>query len=70
MVAQLQRKMALVTAAGYGIGVAIAEAFAVDGATLTVTDVDDVSDAAAWRSKPALRPFRHARAAPPVFRRG
>ena len=28
------------------------------------------SEAVAWGSTPALRPFRHARAAPPVFRRG
>jgi 2-keto-3-deoxy-L-fuconate dehydrogenase len=41
MVAQLQRKVTLVTAAGKGIGRAIAEAFAADGATLIATDPDN-----------------------------
>jgi NAD(P)-dependent dehydrogenase (short-subunit alcohol dehydrogenase family) len=43
MVAQLQRKVTLVTAAGKGIGRAIAEAFAADGATLIATDPDNCS---------------------------
>jgi 2-keto-3-deoxy-L-fuconate dehydrogenase len=41
MVARLQGKVALVTAAGQGIGRAIAEAFAAEGAKLIATDVDE-----------------------------
>jgi 2-keto-3-deoxy-L-fuconate dehydrogenase len=41
MVARLQGKVALVTAAGQGIGSAIAEAFAAEGAKLIATDVDE-----------------------------
>jgi 2-keto-3-deoxy-L-fuconate dehydrogenase len=41
MVARLQGKVALVTAAGQGIGRAIAEAFAAEGAKLIATDVNE-----------------------------
>ena len=41
MAARLQSKIALVTAAGQGIGRAIAEAFAAEGATVIATDVDE-----------------------------
>jgi len=41
MIARLQDKVALVTAAGQGIGRAIAEAFAAEGAKLIATDVDE-----------------------------
>ena len=40
MVARLERKLALVTAAGQGIGRAIAEAFLVEGAEVIATDLD------------------------------
>jgi 2-keto-3-deoxy-L-fuconate dehydrogenase len=40
MSGRLQRKLALVTAAGQGIGRAIAEAFAAEGATVIATDVE------------------------------
>jgi 2-keto-3-deoxy-L-fuconate dehydrogenase len=40
MVARLQNKVALVTAAGQGIGRAIAEAFVAEGAQVIATDVD------------------------------
>jgi 2-keto-3-deoxy-L-fuconate dehydrogenase len=38
---RLQRNLALVTAAGQGIGRAIAEAFAAEGATVVATDVEE-----------------------------
>jgi 2-keto-3-deoxy-L-fuconate dehydrogenase len=41
MSGRLQRKLALVTAAGQGIGRAIAEAFAAEGATVVATDVEE-----------------------------
>ena len=41
MPGRLQRKLALVTAAGQGIGRAIAEAFAAEGATVIATDVEE-----------------------------
>jgi 2-keto-3-deoxy-L-fuconate dehydrogenase len=41
MSGRLQRKTALVTAAGQGIGRAIAEAFAAEGATVVATDVEE-----------------------------
>src|SRR3954463_14443416 len=41
MSARLKGKVALVTAAGQGIGRAIATAFAAEGATVIATDVDD-----------------------------
>ena len=41
MTARLQDKIALITAAGQGIGRAIAEAFAAEGATVVATDVDE-----------------------------
>ncbi len=41
MTARLQGKVALVTAAGQGIGRAIAEAFAAEGAQLIATDVEE-----------------------------
>src|SRR5947207_12067593 len=41
MALRLQDKLALVTAAGQGIGRAIAEAFAAEGARVIATDVDD-----------------------------
>ena len=41
MAGRLQRKLALVTAAGQGIGRAIAEAFAIEGATVIATDVEE-----------------------------
>jgi 2-keto-3-deoxy-L-fuconate dehydrogenase len=41
MSGRLQRKLALVTAAGQGIGRAIAEAFAAEGATVIATDVEE-----------------------------
>jgi len=41
MTARLQNKIALITAAGQGIGRAIAEAFAAEGATVVATDVDE-----------------------------
>jgi 2-dehydro-3-deoxy-L-fuconate 4-dehydrogenase len=39
---RLQRKLALVTAAGQGIGRAIAEAFAAEGAIVVATDVEEM----------------------------
>jgi 2-keto-3-deoxy-L-fuconate dehydrogenase len=41
MSGRLPRKLALVTAAGQGIGRAIAEAFATEGATVIATDVEE-----------------------------
>lgn len=41
MALRLQDKLALVTAAGQGIGRAIAEAFVAEGARVIATDVDD-----------------------------
>ena len=41
MSGRLQHKLALVTAAGQGIGRAIAEAFAAEGATVIATDVEE-----------------------------
>jgi 2-keto-3-deoxy-L-fuconate dehydrogenase len=41
MSGRLQHKLALVTAAGQGIGRAIAEAFAAEGATVVATDVEE-----------------------------
>ena len=41
MALRLQDKIALVTAAGQGIGRAIAEAFVAEGAHVIATDVDD-----------------------------
>ena len=41
MSGRLQRKLALVTAAGQGIGSAIADAFAAEGATVIATDVEE-----------------------------
>src|SRR5262245_16964474 len=41
MAGRLQNKVALVTAAGQGIGRAIAEAFSAEGARVIATDVDD-----------------------------
>src|SRR5437868_763676 len=41
MPGRLQRKLALVTAAGQGIGRAIADAFISEGATVVATDVDE-----------------------------
>ena len=39
---RLQRKLALVTAAGQGIGRAIGEAFIAEGATVVATDVEEI----------------------------
>src|SRR5262245_8904364 len=41
MASRLQGKLALITAAGQGIGRAIAEAFAVDGARVIATDLEE-----------------------------
>ena len=41
MPGRLQSKLALVTAAGQGIGRAIADAFISEGATVVATDVDE-----------------------------
>ena len=41
MSGRLQHKIALITAAGQGIGRAIAEAFAAEGATVVATDIDE-----------------------------
>ena len=41
MAGRLQRKLALITAAGQGIGRAIAEAFAAEGAAVVATDVEE-----------------------------
>ena len=41
MAGRLQGKVALVTAAGQGIGRAIADAFAAEGARVIATDVDE-----------------------------
>jgi 2-keto-3-deoxy-L-fuconate dehydrogenase len=41
MTVRLQHKIALITAAGQGIGRAIAEAFVAEGATVVATDVDE-----------------------------
>ena len=41
MASRLQGKLALITAAGQGIGRAIAEAFAVEGARVIATDLED-----------------------------
>jgi 2-keto-3-deoxy-L-fuconate dehydrogenase len=42
MAGRLQRKLALITAAGQGIGRAIAEAFAAEGAAVVATDVEEI----------------------------
>ena len=42
MAGRLKGKVALVTAAGQGIGRAIATAFIAEGATVIATDIDDV----------------------------
>jgi 2-keto-3-deoxy-L-fuconate dehydrogenase len=55
MTARLQGKTALVTAAGQGIGRAVAEAFAREGATVFATDVNTQALADLARANPGLR---------------
>ena len=58
MSGRLAGKIALVTAAGQGIGQATAGAFAEEGATVWATDVNEQSLAALSQDRPSIRPRR------------
>ena len=58
MSGRLAGKIALVTAAGQGIGQATARAFADEGATVWATDVNEQSLAALSQDRPSIRPRR------------
>ncbi|MEY4104364.1 MAG: hypothetical protein RL461_1566 [Planctomycetota bacterium] len=58
MSGRLAGKVALVTAAGAGIGRACAVAFAREGASVLATDIDDAALAALGREVPGLRTMR------------
>ncbi len=58
MSGRLAGKIALVTAAGQGIGQATARAFAEEGATVWATDVNEQALAALSQDRPSIRPRR------------
>jgi len=58
MSGRLAGKIALVTAAGQGIGQATAGAFAEEGATVWATDVNEQALAALSQDRPSIRPRR------------